>query len=108
MLWLLQIFVQISVVSCIVVHSSLCYTLIAEEVTDYSNKEQLSIVIRFVEPETASIGEDLITFLNVTVASGKLLADKMLGFIRNHLAPSKMCGQANDGASNMSGKTNGA
>ena len=32
----------------------------------------------------------------------------MLGFIRNHLDPSKMRGQAYDRASNMSGKTNGA
>ena len=30
----------------------------------------------------------------------------MLGFIRNHLDPSKMQGQAYDGAGNMSGKTN--
>ena len=32
----------------------------------------------------------------------------MLGFIRNHLDPSKKCGQAYDGASNMSEKTNRA
>ena len=32
----------------------------------------------------------------------------MLGFVRNHLDPSKMHGQAYDGASNMSGETNGA
>ena len=32
----------------------------------------------------------------------------MLGFSRNHLDPSKMCGLAYDGTSNMSGKTNGA
>ena len=45
------------------VPSSLCYTLIADEVTDCSNKEQLCIVIRYVEPEAASIREDLVTFL---------------------------------------------
>ena len=91
------------------VRSSLCYTLIAVEVTDSSNKEQLCIVIRYVEPETASIKEDLVTFLECDGAiTGKALADKMLGFVRNHLDPSKMCGQAYDGASNMSGKTKGA
>ena len=78
------------------VHSSLGYTLIADEVTDCSNKEQLCI-------------EDLVTFLecdsNIT---GKALADKMLGFVRNYLDPSKMHGQAYDGASNMSCKTNWA
>ena len=32
----------------------------------------------------------------------------MLGFVTNHLDPSQMRGQAYDGASNMSGRTNGA
>ena len=77
------------------VHSILCNTLIADEVTDCSNKEQLCIVIRYVEPETASIREDLVTFLECDSGiTGKALADKMLDFIRNHLDPSKMCGQA--------------
>ena len=88
------------------VHSSLWYTLIADEVTDCSNKEQLCIVIRYVDPGTATIREDLITFLECDSGiTGKALADKMLGFIRNHLDPLKMHGQAYDGASNMSGKT---
>ena len=74
-----------------------------------SNKEQLCIVIRYVEPETASIREDLVTFLECDSGiTGKALADKMLGFVRNHLGSSKIRGQAYDGASNMSGKTNGA
>ena len=89
------------------VRSSLCYTLIADEVTDCSNKEQLCIVIRYVEPGTASIREDLITFLECdSDITGKALADKMLGLVRNHLNPSKMRSQAYHGASNMSGKTN--
>ena len=89
--------------------SSLCYTLIAEEVTDCSNKEQLCIVIRYVEPGTASIREDLVTFLECDSGiTGKALADKMLGFVRNDLDPSMMRGQAYDGDRNMSGKTNGA
>ena len=83
--------------------------MIADEVTDCSNNEQLCIVIRYVEPETASIREDLVTFLECDSSiTGKALADKMLGFVRNHLDPSKMHGQAYDGASNMSGMANGA
>ena len=62
----------------------------------------------YVEPKAASIREDLVTFLECDSGiTGKALADKMLGFVRNHLDPS-ICGQAYDGASNMSGKTNGA
>ena len=84
------------------VRSSLCYTLIADEVTDCSNKEQLCIAIRCAEPGTASIREDLVTFLECDSGiTGKALADKMLGFIRNHLDPSMVCGQAYDRASNM-------
>ena len=64
---------------------------------------------KYVETETASIREDLTTFLECDSGiTGKALADKILGFVRNHLDPSKMRGQAYDGASNMSGKTNGA
>ena len=89
------------------VRSSVCYTLIADEVTDCSNKEQLCIVIRYVEPETASIREDLVTFPECDSGiTGKALADKMLGFIRNHLNPSNMRNQAYDRARNMSGNTN--
>ena len=88
------------------VRSSLCYTVIACEVTDYSNKEQLSLVLRYVEPETSFIREDLVTFLECDSATtSKALAD--LSFVTNHLDPSKMRGQAYDGASNMSGKRSG-
>ena len=89
--------------------SSPCYTLIADEVTSCHNKEQLCIVISYVEPETASIRKYIVTFLecdsNIT---GKGMADKILGFVRNHLDPSKMLGQDHNRASNKSGKTNGA
>ena len=41
------------------VHNSLGFALIADEVTDCSNKEQLCIVLRYVEPEANAIREDL-------------------------------------------------
>ena len=91
------------------VRSSLCYTLIADEVTDCSNKKQLCIVIRYAEPQTASVNVDLFTFLECdSDTTSKALVDKMLGFIRNHLDPSKMHGQAYNRPSNMSRKTNRA
>ena len=90
------------------VRSSLCYTVIADEVTDCSNKEQLSIVLRYVESETSFIQEDLVTFLECdSGTTGEALADQILTFVKNYLDPSKMRGQAYDGASNMSGKTSG-
>ena len=83
--------------------------LIADEVTDCSNQEQFCIIIRYVEPETSSIREDLVTFLECDSGiTGKALADKMLDFVRHHPNPSKLRSQAYDGASNMSGKINRA
>ena len=83
--------------------------MIADEVTDCSNKDQLCIVLRYVDPETNAIREDLVSFLECDSGfTGKELADKMMGFVRNNLNPSKMRGQAYDGASNMSGKIRGA
>ena len=82
--------------------------MIADEVTDCSNKEQLCIVLRYVDPETNAIREDLVSFLECDSGlTGQALAYKMMGFVRNNLDPSKMCGQAYDGASNMSGKIRG-
>ena len=66
--------------------NSLCYTLIADEVTDCSNKEQLCIVLRYVEPESSSIREDLVTFLECdSGVTGAALADNMLSFVSKHL-----------------------
>ena len=90
------------------VHSSLCYTLIANEVTVCSNKEQLHIVLKYVEQMISVIKEDLVTILEcdsgITVEA---LADMMFGFVRDNLDLSKLCGQAYDGTGNMAGKKKG-
>ena len=60
-------------------------------------------MIRYVELESSYIREDLVTFLECdSSVTGEALADKMLGFVTYHLDPSKMHGQAYDGASNVS------
>ena len=56
---------------------------------------QLCIGLRYVEPETSFISENLVTFLECdSGTTGKALADKMLLYVRNHLDPIKMRGQA--------------
>ena len=66
------------------------------------------MVLRYVDPESSFIREDLVTFLECdSGTTGEALADLILGFVTNHLDPSKMRGQAYDGASNMSGKRSG-
>ncbi len=86
------------------------FTLMADEVTDCSNKEQLSIVLRYVDPDSKQIREDFVSFVECdTGCSGRALADKMLCFFHTHgLDLTKLRGQSYDGAGNMSGKTNGA
>ena len=86
------------------------FTLIADEVTDCSNKEQLSLVLRYVDRESNQIREDLVAFIECdTGVSGRDLANKMLSFLRSHRVDlTKLRGQAYDGAGCMSGKINGA
>ena len=86
------------------------FTLIADEVTDCADKEQRSVVLRYVNPEDNCIREDLSTILECDSGiTGQALADKMLSFLSSHkVDPKKLRGQAYDGAGNMSGKTNGA
>ena len=86
------------------------FSLIADEVTDCSNKEQLAIVLRHVDPDNNQIREDLVDFVECdTGITGKALADKMLEFLKKQcLDLSKLCGQTYDGAASMSGKIKGA
>ena len=86
------------------------FTLIADEVTDCSNKEQLSLVLRYVDRESSQIHEDLVSFVEWdTGVPGKNIANKMLCFLRIHSVDlSKLRGQAYDGAGSMSGRINGA
>lgn len=86
------------------------FTIIADEVTDCSNKEQFSLVLRFVDRESNQIREDLVTFVECdTGVTGRNLADKMLNFLNSQgVDLTKMRGQAYDGAGSMAGKTNGA
>ena len=66
------------------VREAQCFTLIADEVTDCSNKEHLSIVIRYVDQNNYHIREDFITFFECDSGiSGLALLDKMLDFLQS-------------------------
>ena len=80
------------------------YSIIADEVTDISNKEELSLVIRYLHEE--QVREVFVDFVEVERITGQV-------FGRNHsqvaqesqhlYSPADMCGQCYDGASNMAG-----
>ena len=82
------------------------YTVIADEVSDVSNKEQLSIAIRYVLNGT--VHESFIDFVEVERITGDALASTILHCVRSWgLLLSNMRGQCYDGASNMSGAVAG-
>ena len=52
--------------------------MISDEVTDVSNKEQLSLVLRYVDLDTLLVREDLIGFVECnTGITGRELANKI-------------------------------
>ena len=54
------------------------FSVIADEVTDNSNKEQLSLTVRYVDLDTLLVPEDLFGFVKCdTGISGRDLAGKM-------------------------------
>ena len=88
------------------VKKSQYYTVIVDEVTDISNKEQLSIYLRYVYYGT--VKEVFIAFVSVERITGKNIAAAILNWIQTvGLSPSDMRGQCYDGASNMSGARSG-
>ena len=85
------------------------FSVIADEVTDVSNKALLSIVLRYVNPDTVEIREDFVGFVECdTEVTGRCLADKILGFLTALQLDQKMLrGQGYDGAGSMAGSVNG-
>lgn len=83
--------------------------MIADEVTDCSNKEQLSIVLRYVNPENSIIREDFVSFIECDCGiTGSAIAEKIISFLNSHgLDLFKLRGQSYDGAGNMSGRLKG-
>lgn len=92
------------------VKSAKWFTVIADEVTDVSNKEQLSLVLRYVNPDDGLLREDLVDFIECQSGiSGQALSDMILAKLGSYgLELSLMRGQCYDGAGNMSGINVGA
>ena len=85
------------------------FSVIADEVTDVSNKEILSLNVRYWDNEHCLIREDLLGFFECDSGiRGKDLAEKITTTLRSFdLDLSYLRGQAYDGAGNMAGSVNG-
>ena len=83
------------------------FSLLADEATDISNKEQLVICIRWVDINF-DIHEDPVELIHVPKTDSLTIASAIKDCLIRHCLPISQCrGQAYDGASSMSGHLNG-
>ena len=90
------------------VKESKFFSVLADEATDVSNKEQMSLVLRYVD-ENLKVKEDFVKFIHCdTGFSGEQLAMKILEEIEKlGLSMDNCRGQGYDGAGAMAGKDRG-
>lgn len=79
------------------------FTILADEVADCANVEQLSIVIRFVQVGSKEIREEFLDFVTVERTTGNSISSALLSWLEAHGLDIALCrGQGYDGASCMS------
>ena len=83
------------------------FSLLADEVTDVANTEQLSLVIRFVDSD-GNIHEDFLGFNSLQRITGEAIAQSILHTLPQWNLDIKNCrGQGYDGTSNMASSRRG-
>ena len=92
--------------------SSVCkagvYTILADETKDCSKKEQLAIIVRYVDVEAVKLFEHFLTYVEATSLDAGSLSTFILDTLRkNGLDPKCIVSQGYDGASVMSGRCTG-
>ncbi|CAG2216191.1 unnamed protein product [Mytilus edulis] len=93
-------------------NNSKFFTLIADETTDTSTREQVSVCLRYLERDTItnkiSIKEDFLDFVMATSTTGEHLAELLIEtLISADIITMNMRAQGHYGAANMSGKYKG-
>ncbi|XP_057538192.1 uncharacterized protein LOC130815725 [Amaranthus tricolor] len=84
------------------------FSILADESSDVSQKEQLALVLRFVNRESGSVVERFLGIVHVGDTTALSLKDAILSLLMEYsLSPSMIRGQGYDGASNMRGEING-
>ena len=84
------------------------FALIADEYTDISNKEQVSICVRWIDPESLSAYEDFLGFCEVRDSKSETIVKAIQNaLVRFQLPFSKLRTQTYDGASNMMERKSG-
>ena len=93
---------------CSSVRKAGVYTILADETKDCSKKEQLAIVLRYVDVEAVKLFEHFLTYVEATSLDAHSLSEFILNALRkNGLDPECIVSQGYDGASVMSGRCAG-
>ena len=80
------------------------FIVIADEVTDATKKEQLGLVLQYVDPDNALVRDDLVGFYEYGSITSCDLADKItISLCAYGLVLTNIRGQAYDGAGSMAG-----
>lgn len=93
---------------CLAVQNAGVYSILADETKDCSKQEQLAIVLRYVEIESATIFERFLTYVKAKSLNAESLSKYILDTLKQHgLDPKCIVSQGYDGASVMSGQCTG-
>ena len=93
---------------CSCIYQSTFYTIMCDECTDASNKEQLVICIRWISNNDLEVHEDVIGLYAVSDIKASTIVNVIKdALLRLNLDIRKCRGQCYDGASNMSGHRSG-
>ena len=89
------------------IRSAPMFSIMADEATDVSNKEQLALCIRYVNSSTLNIAERFLGFSEcITGVTGEAIAAQILNNLEDwKLSTSQLRGQTYDGAGSMAGKS---
>lgn len=84
------------------------YSILADETKDLSKKEQLSIVLRYVDVQTGTIYERFLSYIHAESLTAASLSSYIQSILKESGLDSKgLVSQGYDGASVMAGKNTG-
>lgn len=85
-------------------NGAMYFGFIADEATDSSTKEQISLCVRYFEKQSKTVHEDFLGFAEADKTTGEALANKFIAELESTgIVVANMRGQGYDGAANMSG-----
>lgn len=92
-------------------NSSRFWSIMADETTDVSTKEQVSVCVRYIrkiQPHGLEVCEEFLGFCSVSVANAEAITSAITGLVEGAgLIMDRLVGKGFDGASTMSGHVSG-